>query len=286
MTYSRILITGGSSYLGGWVVRLARADWDVTATYLTHPPANSDAATAWRRLDVRDGSAARALVEAVRPAVVVHTAALNPGQGRDFDAVNAEGTRHVAQAAAAGGARLIHVSTDVLFDGRRGEYTEEDPPSPITPYGRSKALAEEAVHEVGPDAVIVRTSLIYGWQPTVARQVSWIVEAVARGEPVRLFTDELRCPVWVESLAAALVELAGLDYTGLLHVAGSQTLSRYEFGRRVLRVHGLDPALALPVSSRASGLVRPLDCTLDCTRARALLHTPLPGVDEVLARVG
>ncbi len=284
MIQPRILVTGGSGYLGGWVVRLARAGWSVTVTYLTHPPADPDPVTSWRWLDARDGPAVRALVETVRPAVVVHTAALNPGQGQDFDAVNAEGAGHVARAAAAVGARLIHVSTDVVFDGKKGGYTAADPLSPITPYGRSKALAEGAVREAGGEAVIVRTSLIYGWRPTAARQVSWIVEAAARGGTVRLFTDERRCPVWVESLAAALVELAGLAHTGVLHVAGTQALSRYEFGRRLLRFHGLDPALAVPVSSRESGLVCPLDCTLDCARARKLLRTPLPGVDEVLAR--
>jgi len=107
---------------------------------------------------------------------------------------------------------------------------------------------------------------------------------------VRLFTDELRCPVWVESLAAAVVELAGMDYTGVLHVAGAQPLSRYEFGLRLLRFHGLDPCRTcpersrrvIPARSRDSGLPRPLNCTLDCSRARALLCTPLPGVDEVL----
>jgi dTDP-4-dehydrorhamnose reductase len=87
----------------------------------------------------------------------------------------------------------------------------------------------------------------------------------------------------VESLAAALIELASLSFTGVLHVAGAQALSRYEFGVRLLRFHGVDPALALPALSHDSGLTRPLDCTLDCSRARALLQTPLPGVDEVLA---
>jgi dTDP-4-dehydrorhamnose reductase len=276
-----MLVTGGSGYLGDWVVRLARASWDVTATYLTHVVDKPGAAH--QRLDVRDPTAVMALVRAVRPAAVVHTAALNPGQGSDFEPVNATGTRHVAHAAAACGSRLIHVSTDVIFDGDKGHYTEDDPPTPITAYGRSKALAEEAVRASGTEAVIARTSLIYGWRPYVSRSARWIIDALEAGKPVRLFTDELRCPIWVESLAAALVELAGSTYTGVLHVAGAQTLSRYGFGVRLLRFHGLDPGPVIPASSRESGLHRPLDCTLDCSRARALLHTTLPGVDEVLA---
>ena len=296
MTRPRMLVTGGSGYLGGWVVQLACTSWDVTATYLTHPVDNPG--VAWRRLDVRDGAAVEALVNRVRPAVIVHTAASNPGGSADFEATNGAGTRHVARAARATSARLIHISSDVVFDGEKGNYVEEDPPTPITPYGRSKALAEEEVRAhlflPGAEAVIVRTSLIYGWRPRVARQVRWIVEGVESGRPVRLFTDELRCPIWVESLAAAVVELAGMETTGVLHVAGAQPLSRYEFGLRLLRFHGLgsSPACSeqsrgvIPACSRESELHRPLDCTLDCSRARSLLRTPLPGVDEVLKQRG
>jgi len=281
----RLLVTGGSGYLGGWVVRLARDGWGVTATYLSHP-ANGPGVS-WRQLDVRDAAAVAALVCQVQPDVVVHTASLNPGQGDDFEAVNADGSRNVARAAASCGSRLIHLSTDVLFDGKKGNYVEEDPPSPITPYGRSKALAEETVLASGAEVVIVRTSLIYGWRPRADRNTRQMMDALAAGQPVRLFTDELRCPIWVESLVAAVVELAGMGYArfhrvGVLNVAGAQALSRYEFGVRLLRFLGVDPSTVIPTPSPKDKL-RPLDCTLDCSRARKLLRTPLPGVDEVLA---
>ncbi|MEE8390874.1 MAG: SDR family oxidoreductase [Anaerolineae bacterium] len=282
MTKPQMLITGGSGYLGGWVVRLARTDWDVTATYLTHPMGEPGAT--WRRLDLRDEAAVAALVDEVRPTAIIHTAACNPGYGTDFEAVNATGTRHVARAAAACSARLIHLSSDVLFDGEKGNYIEQDPPMPITLYGRSKALAEEEVHASGAEAVIVRTSLIYSWRPRMGRHTRWIVDDLKAGKPVRLFTDELRCPIWVESLAAAVIELAGMSYTGVLHVAGAQTLSRYEFGVRLLRFHGVDPGPIIPALGREIAPGRPLDCTLDCSHAQTLLRTPLPGVDKVLGR--
>ena len=279
-----MLVTGGSGYLGEWIVTLARPAWDVTATHLHHLPAldTDDPGVTWRRLDVRDRTAVNTLVHETSPAVIIHTAALNPGQGTDFQAVNALGTRHVARAAAAHHARLVHISTDVVFDGEKGNYVEEDLPSPITPYGRSKAQAEAEVWDSGAETLVVRTSLIYGWRPRIDRNTRWIVGDLRAGKPVRLFTDELRCPIWVESLAAAIVELAGLTYTGVLHVAGAQVLSRYELGVRLARFHGVDPGPLIPARSRESGLHRPLDCTLDCSRARALLRTPLPGVDEVL----
>ncbi len=280
----RMLVTGGSGYLGRWVVRLAQARWAVTATYCSHPV--DEPGAAWVQLDIRDAVAVEELLTRLRPAVVVHTAAVNPGGGGDMEGVNHLGTANVARAAAAAGARLIHLSTDLVFDGRKGRYVEEDEPNPLTPYGHSKALAEAAVRASGAAALIVRTSLIYGWRPQLDRQSRWLVEDARAGRPLRLFTDELRCPIWVESLAAAVVELVERDDTGALHVAGAQALSRYEFGLRLLRFHGVDPAAVIPALSRESGMQRPLDCTLDCSRARTLLATPLPGVDEALTAAG
>jgi dTDP-4-dehydrorhamnose reductase len=281
MTQPRLLVTGGSGYLGGWVTRLAQAAWDVTATYASNPHPEID--VDWRHLDVRDEAAVESLMDEVDPQVVVHTAALNPGQGEDFEAVNVTGTANIARAAASRGARLIHISTDIVFDGKRGDYTEDDAPAAVTHYGLTKAQAEKAVTDSEADAVIIRTSLIYGWRPTIARAAQWMIDTVERGETLELWSDELRCPIWVETLAAAIVELAGLDYTGFLHIGGEQVVSRYDFGVALLRFHGLDTSNVLPATSPPEA-VRPLDCTMDCARARSLLTTPLPGVDEVLAR--
>ena len=293
-----MLVTGGSGFLGSWVVRVARAEWSVTATYLTYRVEGND--IEWRELDARDESAVTALMEHTRPQVVIHTAALNPGRGSAFEAVNAVGTQNVAQAASHVGARLIHLSTDVVFDGEKGSYVEEDCPSPITPYGRSKALAENAVRSVHREGIIVRTSLIYGpaadvregsldeipWQRW-DRQTRWVVGDLQAGRTLDLYTDEIRCPIYVESLASALLELATADHVGqhlpgVLHVAGEQPVSRYTFGLLLARFFGVDRAGITPALSQASGRRRPLDCSLDCSRARTVLCTPLPGVDQVL----
>ncbi len=273
----RLLVTGGSGYLGSHLVRFAPRTWRTHATYLNHPFDRPGVTT--HSLDVRDATAVRQLWEALAPDVVIHTAASY--REDELQPVIVDGTRHVAQATQAVGARLIHLSTDLVFDGRQGHYREEDPPSPIMPYGRAKAAAEEIVRETVADAVIVRTSLIYGWDP-VDRGTRWVLDGLLESRPIHLFTDELRCPVWVETLAQAVLELAASEYRGVLHIAGTQALSRYEFGVRLARFHGLDPRGLTPARSRDSGLTRPLNCTLDVSRAQALLRTPLSGVDEVL----
>jgi dTDP-4-dehydrorhamnose reductase len=273
------LITGGSGYLGSHLARQAWHGWDVVATYCTNPIRLPGCR--WLRLDIRDGQAVAQLFDAVQPDVVMHTA-FDMSTPAAMQAVIADGTRHIASAASRAGTRLVHMSTDVLFDGEHGPYSEDDPPSPITPYGHAKAAAEQIVADLCPAALIVRTSLIYGFDPPDPRTL-WVVDSIQEGKPITLFTDELRCPVWVEQLAVALLELAAGDQQGIWHLAGPQALSRYEFGERLARTYDLDPASIGPGLSRNSGLQRPRDCRLDISRAQAVLDSPLWGVDRVLA---
>lgn len=194
-------------------------------------------------------------------------------------AINGDGSRNVARAAARCGARLIHLSSDVIFDGEHPPYTENDPPSPITPYAESKARAERAVKEEHPNPLVVRTSLIYGFLPMDPR-----TRLVFDGGMPSLFTDEFRCPVFVRDLADAIIELASRDLNGYLNVAGSQRVSRYDFGIKLAAAFRVQPRFS-PALSADSATTRPRDCTLDVTRATHLLHTPLRGVDDVLAAV-
>lgn len=274
-----LLITGGSGYLGRHLARQASAKWQVVATYFSHHEALASCQAV--PMDVQDGPSVARLLADLRPNVVIHTA-YDMSSPEAMQSVIVEGTRHVAAAVSAVGARLLAMSTDVLFDGEHGPYCEADPPSPVTPYGRAKAEAEHIVAKLCPEAAIVRTSLIYGFNPPDPR-TRWVVDSVRDGKPITLFTDELRCPVWAEQLAAALLELAGLeDLGGIWHLAGAQALSRYEFGVRLARAYGLDPAGITPGQSRDSEAVRPRDCRLAVNKARTRLQSPLWGVDEVL----
>jgi dTDP-4-dehydrorhamnose reductase len=275
------LITGGSGYLGSDLAQQAWDGWDVVATYFSC--AMDLPGCRWQRLDIRDGEDVNRCFDQVQPDAVIHTA-FDMSAPPVMQAVIVEGTRHVAAATARTGARLVHMSTDVLFDGEGGPYTEVDAPSPITPYGRAKAIAEEIVTGLCPDAAIVRTSLIYGFQPPDPRTL-WVVGSIREAKPITLFTDELRCPVWVQQLAASLLEMAAGEQCGIWHLAGPQALSRYEFGRRLARTYGLDPAGITPGLSRDSGLRRPRDCRLDISQAQAELVSPVWGVDEVLAHL-
>ena len=265
----RLLVTGGSGYLGGELLR--RAPGAVGTAF------TGDADI---RLDVRDAAAVAAALAAVRPACVVHTAYARSGDGAWE--TNVAGARNVAAAAAAAGMRLVHLSTDVVFGGDAGRpYTEADPPEPVTDYGRSKAAAEAVVLEAHPAAVVVRTSLIYGG-PVPSAHERAVIDALEGVTDMAFFTDEIRCPVQVGDLAASVLELATSPYAGPLHVAGPDAVSRHEFARLVASAAGRDPRLVRGMRSAGRPEPRPLDCRLDCAVAAAVLATRPRGVREVL----
>ena len=195
----RLLVTGGSGYLGAGILRRAPKGWQIAATYLAHPIAQANVAAF--RVDVRDADALKRAVDEFRPDVIIHAAAHSSGDA--MMAVNGDGTRNVARAAAHIQARLIHLSSDVIFDGEHAPHDETAAPAPTTPYAESKARAEYAVREECPHALIVRTSLIYGFDPPDPS-----TRQILNGDMPHLFTDEYRCPIFVDDLADALLELA------------------------------------------------------------------------------
>ena len=270
-----LLITGGSGYLGQHLTPLAHGAHTVAYTFFSDNPLNLPGGT---RLDVRRRDDVMALLHDFRPNAIIHTAGSN--RSPDMASVIVDGTRHVAEAAAAVGARLVHLSTDVIFDGTAGPYTESAEPTPIHAYGSAKTSAETIVSH-HPNHVIVRTSLIYGLE-IMDNGTRWLVDALRAGQPVTLFDNQWPNPVWAVSLSNALLELAASDFNGVLNVAGAQATTRADFGLRMLDWWDVSQRESLTIGS-GDPQRWPADCRLDLTLARTVMQTPLPGVDTVLA---
>lgn len=268
----KLLVTGGSGFVGAGILRRAPQAWKIAATYFAHPIEQENVADFC--IDVRDADAVSRLCADFHPDAVIHTAARMSGDA--MMTINLEGTRNIVRAAKQIGARLIHLSSDVIFDGEHAPYTEDDSPAPITPYAESKTRAEQVVKTEAANYVIVRTSLVYGFDPMDPR-----TQQTLNGEMPHLFTDEYRCPIFVDDLADALLELAQNDFAGVLHIAGAQRVSRYEFGLKLAHAFNIEPKFQ-PAVSASSPTPRPRDCTLDIARAQRILQTRLRGVDEVL----
>ncbi len=272
---SRILITGGSSYLGQHLVPLAREEHEICYTFYNRDPLNLPQG---RYVDVRDAQAVKKLVTEFAPDVIIHTAGSN--RSPDMTEVIVEGAESVRAAAYFANARLIHISTDVIFDGKNGPYRESDTPNPIHAYGRAKTAAEAIIRR-HHSYVIVRTSLIYGLK-LIDMGTQWMVNALRTGEPVTLFTDQIRNPIWANTLSLACLELAQNNFVGVLNVAGRQVMSRAAFGLKLLGWWNVVDRASLN-SGKSDPDKYPQDCRLDLSLAEQVLHTPLFGVDEVFA---
>jgi dTDP-4-dehydrorhamnose reductase len=257
----RLLVTGAAGLLGRELLRIA--DHDVVPAY------HSRGGPGGVQLDVRRPEQVRDAIRAVRPDGIIHTA-----YKQDDWATTAEGAVNVALAA--GNAKLVFVSTDVVFAPRSTPYQEDEPPSPTTPYGAAKAAAETAIRAIQPPAVIARTSLIVGSDGLSAEEQR--VRRCAAGVSDVFFTGNIRCPIHVTDLASALLELLTADVEGITHIAGPQAISRHQLGRLIAARDGIDP------ETLRSTPGAPSDVRLDIRRTQALLKTRLRPASEFLSR--
>ncbi|MCF6473309.1 NAD-dependent epimerase/dehydratase family protein [Nonomuraea sp. MG754425] len=271
----KVLIVGGSGFLGGELVRRCAAEGhEVGATYLTRP--GDPARARWLRLDVRDRHDVTTVLDAFAPEVTINAAY----RSSDW-ASTADGAAHVAAGVARTGGRMVQVSSDAIFSGAVARYDETCPPDPVSPYGAAKAAAETAVRAVLPGAAVARTSLIVGHGASAHEAL--VHSLVAGSRTGVLFTDDVRCPVHVSDLAQALVEAAVRGCSGVLHVAGADALSRYDLGVLIARRDGLDPARLRTGRRAGSGVPGPLEVRLNCSATRRRLATRLRGAREFLS---
>jgi len=270
MSRERWLVTGASGQLGGHVVRqLAK---EVAAADVLALARSEDVEAGMRcaRVDLADEARLRVCVADFRPTNVVHAGAMTAvsdcyARPAEAERVNTQATRVLAEAAAECSARLLFTSTDMVFGGGAAPYREADPPRPPNCYGRTKAAAEQLLADF-ERTLVVRLPLMYGF-PCAKRETTFVkqIAALCSGQPLRLFTDEFRTPLWLPDAAAAVIALARSALTGIIHVAGPERLSRFEMVKRFARLLNIrDPNLQ-PVSrlSIVAPEPRPEDLSLD-----------------------
>jgi dTDP-4-dehydrorhamnose reductase len=203
------------------------------------------------------------LLDAIRPDGLINCAAManleecerEPDQAYKL---NAEFPRGLARACAERDIPFIHLSTDAVFDGTKGDaYTEDDEPNPLGVYAQTKLAGERAVSEVNPQAVIARVNF-FGWSLGGHRSLGeFFVNHLSEGKNVNGFTDVIFCPMWVNHLSLILLEMLGKNLSGLYHVVGAQAMSKYQFGMEIARRFGLKTSLIAPQSVESSSLTAP-----------------------------
>jgi len=287
----RVAVTGANGLLGGEAVLQLAGRHEVLA--LGRGPCRlPPGAFTWAEVDLGDGRSVEAALRVFGAQAVLHA-----GAATDVDAcerepelawrVNVGGTEQVARACRALGARLVAVSTDYVFDGERGPYSEDDVPNPRGAYARTKRCGEEAALLLAPDCAVARVAVVYSGRPgaknTFATQV---VEKLSRGEPVKAFSDQYVSTTLAASGAAMCLEvLLETDYRGVVHTSDATVLDRVEFARRIARRFGLEGEI-VPVRTADVKLLapRPLRGGLRVERAAGLLRNKPLSIDEALER--
>jgi dTDP-4-dehydrorhamnose reductase len=281
----RVLITGATGLLGAEIVRQCRAaGWETLGTARTPPP-DSDYAP----MDITDPDMVRAAFDAFRPEVVVHCAAMthvdacetNP---QEAYRVNTFGTEVIAAHCQRVGAACVYISTDYVFDGAKGApYHEYDAPNPLSVYGRSKYLGEQAVQALCPRHYVVRVAWLYG----VGRKTfpQFVLDAARQGQSPTVIADQIGSPTYVADVADRLLRLVQTDCYGVYHLTNPPPVSRYEFACALLEAAGLSvPPTPLPMAQWQTPAPRPAYSALTSWRLPWAGVPPMPDWRDAMRR--
>lgn len=284
----RLLVTGGSGLLGSNVAYLGSDRFETQLTYNAHPVTIRNCTSV--KMSLQDRKEVTGAIESFKPHLIIHTAALLPGKLCEEDpakarAIHVDGVGYLSEAAKKVGAKLIAISTDWIFDGKKELYKEEDEAKPLNEYGRTKLRGEQVAQESGVNHCIIRTS-IYGWNLRLNKFCTpeMVLDKLGRNEEFQSPDDQFFAPILVNILAEAMFEIYAKDIAGMLNVTGSEACSRYHYCRTVAEIFGLNRDLVkpVPISPAYFGIPIPKYQSLDVTKAKGLLKTKLPSIREGL----
>lgn len=286
---AKILITGASGLLGGNLAKLAASEFDVFAAYNTHPVCIKDVSCFQTNFSFPESAG---VVKRIQPDLIIHCAALTNIDHCEEDPKsayenNVRASRHVADAARQFGAYMVHISTDCVFDGIKGDYKEEDTTGPINVYGRTKLEAEREVLSVCPGSCVVRTN-IFGWNTIDKFSLAeWMIHKFKTQREFPGFRDVFFSPIFVNDLAGILFALYAKKFAGIIHVASRDAMTKLDFARTIAEVFGYDQGVIKSVSIHDVGLKAPRGhhMSLNVSKARILLGRDLPDVRGGLERM-
>lgn len=277
----RVLVTGASGLLGLNLCLTSAHEHELIG--VTNQRGLQEAPFATVQTDLSDSQALKRLLEEKQPECLIHCAAMADVDSceRDPEAawrINAQVPAHLAGLCRQNGIRLLHVSTDAVFDGERGSYTEGDQPNPLSVYARTKLEGEQGVLAADPKALVIRVNF-YGFSLSGKRSLAeFFLYNLLEGKPLKGFTDVHFCPLYVGDLVEVMFAMLEKRLSGLYHVVSPECLSKYDFGRRIADKFGLDGNLIAPVSVYDGGLLakRSPNLTLRVDKLLAA-GIPLPG---------
>jgi dTDP-4-dehydrorhamnose reductase len=284
----RLLVTGASGLLGNRIVELAKSYYTIVPLHNTKPLQSNSL-----KIDITKAIEVLSLFNRLKPAVVIHTASETNVDKCETDKrhawkINVEGARNIAEACRKVNAKLVAISTDYVFDGEKGGYTEEDKPNPVSYYGLTKLEGEKQVINYCKNYAILRTSVLYGWHSWKQNFATWVINKLKQQQEITVVEDHYNTPTLADNLAEMAVEVAEKDLQGIYHASGNERISRYEFAKRIAKTFDLNSSLIKPVkmSQLAAWIAkRPRDSSLDTSKIQKQLKTKPLNITEGLNKM-
>ncbi len=245
-------IIGASGFIGSYLYNLFSHNHEVIGTF------NTRSRSGLQHLDIVVEKEVNDFFADNRPDVVILPASLTNvdwcenNREQTFSS-NVLGMRNVLRQAVRLGSKLVYISTDYVFDGNSGPYSETDLPNPINFYGLTKLLAEHEVQALTPNHLIVRVTWVYGWEKASKNFVDSLVRMLKKGETRKVPTDQFGNPTYVQDLCKGIEALLRSDCTGIYNLVGGDNISRYDFALKIAQVFGLDKDLIIPLSTSELG---------------------------------
>lgn len=288
----KLLIFGGSGFIGVNLSKIAQVNgWDVHIASSSHKP---DINVNWIKVDITNQCQVNKTVEKVKPDAVVNLAAIAnidvAEQNKELAwKINVEGAKYIGKSCAVNRIKYIFLSTDAVFDGEKDMYFEEDVPQPINYYGKTKAEAEKNVLAICPSAVVVRISTAIGYNLTGGKSfLGQLIKNLDHGKEILCPNYELRTPIDVVTLSECILELGESEFSGILHIGSTDSVSRYELTKRAALIMGFDDKLvraSISVEIDKQIAPRHKNGVISVTKAQSLLKTRLLNVNESIQKI-
>jgi len=287
---SNVFITGTNGLLGQHLVESFSRVHQVFASDLGSEPFFLFPHVPYEPMDILDKEKLNFLITSFKPQLIINAAAYTDVDGCETNKekaweVNVKGVDNFIDVCQKEKTKLIHISTDYVFDGKNGPYSEDDPPNPASYYGRTKLEAELRIKAGGIDFIIIRTNVLFGVGEKVNPNFfTWVLDKLRNSEKIRVVTDQFNNPTLVDDLARAILELASKKFSGIINLAGSDYLSRYDFAQKIAEEFELDKNKINPIKTDdlKQKAPRPFKGGLKTDLAKKILKTDLSGVSKGL----
>jgi len=287
MSNAKLLVLGGSGFVGNYLINILKEDFQLCITHYGNKTLEDSV-----KLDIRNSEAVEKIFQRFKPDFVVNLCAIY--KNLDFCeqnkklvlAVNGNSLKLISKLANRYDSLLIQLSTDFVFDGKKGNYKENDEPDPINYYGFSKVEGEKNIKEISNKFSIIRTSMVYGYNNIKQTLPDWILNEVENKKEIKLIADQFTTPTYIENLCKMIKEIIEIKCEGIIHLAGPQKLSRFEFAKKLLTLTEIENNYLIPVnlSEFTFSMKMPKDSSLNTEKASKILKQKPEDVEQSLIK--